>query len=108
MSESLHSYRVSIYYLHLRNVAHCFSGRSLDASLTALPYASTRGVLIVISLLAMLHALKVGEASVVVIIVRLGFMVAFLLAVVLMSEKLTPYKALGILFAVLAVVLLSR
>ncbi|RLE70310.1 MAG: hypothetical protein DRJ37_06690, partial [Thermoprotei archaeon] len=55
----------------------------------------------------MLHALKVGEASVVVIIVRLGFMVAFLLAVVLMSEKLTPYKALGILFAVLAVVLLS-
>jgi len=84
------------------------SGRSFNAPLTALPYASTCGVLIVISLLAMLYALKVGEASVVVPVVRLGFTVTFLLAIAFMSEKLTPCKALGIVFAVLAVVLLSR
>jgi len=46
----------------------------------------------VISFLSMLHALKVGEVSVVASIVRLGFTTTFLLAAVLVSGRLTTYK----------------
>lgn len=81
---------------------------SLRVTGTTLSYAPICGFLILISMLSMLFALRMGEASVIVPIARLGFTVTFILAVLLTPEALTAQKILGILFAVAAVILLSR
>jgi uncharacterized membrane protein len=63
-----------------------------------LTYAGTYFILI---------ALKGGNASVVIPIVRMGFVVTAICAFIFLREKVTPEKALGLLCAAISLVLLS-
>ncbi len=55
-----------------------------------------------------LIALKNGSASVIIPIIRLGFVVTAICAFIFLREKITLQKGLGILCAVISLVLLSQ
>ena len=71
-------------------------------------YSLVIGVLMFVGTVSLLAALKSGEASIVVPIVRLGFVVTAICAFIFLGEKITPGSGLGILSAILAIILLSR
>jgi uncharacterized membrane protein len=77
-----------------------------DGPLTG--YSLLIGVLMFIGTISLLAALKTGDASIVVPIGRLGFVVTAVCAFIFLGEILTIYKGLGILAAVIAIILLSR
>ncbi|MCS6770185.1 MAG: EamA family transporter [Candidatus Caldarchaeum sp.] len=74
----------------------------------SIPYALISGVTIAVALIALMMGLSVGEGSVVIPISRLGLALAAVLSLSLLGETLTWTKALGLVFAVAAVFLLSR
>ncbi len=65
-------------------------------------------ILAVIGMLSYIYALKVGEVSTVAPIRNLALVITVILAIYILNEKLTIEKALGVLFAILALILLSR
>lgn len=71
-------------------------------------YSLIIGILIFIASFALVSALKIGEASIVIPIARMGFVIAVVCAFTFLSEKFTITKGLGILFAVFAILLLSK
>jgi transporter family protein len=71
-------------------------------------YSIIVGLSIFIATFLGLFALKAGNASVIVPIVRMGFVVTSICAFLFLKEKITLDKGLGILFAVAALVLLSQ
>ncbi len=71
-------------------------------------YSSLMAVLLFISTIAVLAALKVGEASIVIPIGRMGFIVTALCAFIFLGEKLTLTRGLGLIAAVAALILLSK
>ena len=70
-------------------------------------FSPLSGLLIFAGILALLFALSGGEANRFVPITRMGFVVTFLLATFVFGESLTLSKALGVVLAALAVILLS-
>ena len=70
-------------------------------------YSIIVGLSIFIATFLALIALKSGNASVIVPVVRMGFVVTAICAFLFLKEKITLEKGLGILFAVAALVLLS-
>jgi len=83
-------------------------GRIPDMGRGSIPYALMSGVTIAVALIALMTGLKTGEGSVVIPISRLGLALATLLNLLVLNETITLTKALGIGFAVVAVLLLSR
>jgi bacterial/archaeal transporter family protein len=73
-----------------------------------LSYSLLIGALMFIGTISLLAALKIGEASIVVPIGRLGFVVTAVCAFIFLNETITITKILGILSAVIAIFLLSR
>lgn len=71
-------------------------------------YSIIVGLSIFIGTFLALFALKAGNASVIVPMVRMGFVVTAICAFLFLKEKITLEKGLGILFAVAALVLLSQ
>lgn len=82
-------------------------GKGFVFNKAVLTYAPICGILATIALISLLTGLSEGEASTIVPIARLGFVITFSIAIVFLGEQVTLQKILGILFAVLAVVLLS-
>jgi len=72
-----------------------------------LTFSPMSGLLIFAGILALLFALSDGEANRFVPITRMGFVVTFLLATFVFGESITLPKALGVVLAALAVILLS-
>ncbi len=70
--------------------------------------ALVSGLLVAVAIGSLLYGLRLGEASIVVPLGRLGLFVTALLAIIFLKESLTATKLLGIICAVLAVILLSR
>ena len=81
---------------------------SLKPDSPLLEYSLLIGALMFIGTISLLAALKIGEASIVVPIGRLGFVVTAVCAFIFLAEKLTITKGLGIISAVIAIILLSR
>ena len=71
-------------------------------------YALTSGVLVYVVAKTLVTALTLGEASIVVPIANMGFVVALLIAVALQMERLDSRKMAAMLFAVGAITLLTR
>ncbi len=65
-------------------------------------------ILAVVGMLSYIYALKVGEVSTVAPIRNLALVVTVILAIYVLNERLTVEKTLGVLFAILALILLSR
>jgi uncharacterized membrane protein len=81
---------------------------SLKLESSLLYYSMIITVLLVVGTLVLLLALKKGEASIVVPIARLGFVVTAVCAFIFIGEQLTVTKGLGILFAIAGILLLSK
>ncbi len=71
-------------------------------------YALTSGMLVYVVAKTLVTALTLGEASIVVPIANMGFVVALLIAVALQMERLDSRKMAAMLFAVGAITLLTR
>lgn len=70
-------------------------------------WTALAAVFVVIGMISYISAIKIGQASVVVPIRNLAFVVTAILAIILLREGLSLAKVTGILFAVLALILLS-
>ena len=71
------------------------------------PYIVAWGTLLAVGLLAYYRALALGPVSVVVPVYGLFIALSSIIGIVALEETLTVRKGLGIVFAVLAVVLMS-
>ena len=71
-------------------------------------YTLLISALMFLGTVSLLEALKKGEASIVIPIGRLGFVVTALCAFIFLSETLTLTRGLGIVSAVIAIILLTR
>ena len=69
--------------------------------------AVTGGVISVLAFIAFIRALQLGEASIVNTIRALSAAVTVIVAILVLGEKLTLLKGLGIVLAIVAAVLLS-
>lgn len=66
------------------------------------------GVLFFTSVMLMYHALRKGDASIVIPIINLNTVVVVILAVLILKEKLTVTSSAGIMLSVVAIYLLSK
>ena len=71
-------------------------------------YSLIVGVFFFLGTFAIITALQTGNASMIIPIARMGFVVTAICAFIFLREKLTLEKGLGLLFAVIALVLLSQ
>jgi uncharacterized membrane protein len=81
--------------------------RSIRPSRAALTYAPVSAVLLVVAFTFLAMGLERGEASVVVPIAQMGFVVTALLGFVLLREPLTARKGAGLVMASLALASLA-
>lgn len=72
-----------------------------------LAYSLVSGLLVYGIVKTLVMALSLGEASVVVTIANMSFLMALLVALVLKMESLSPRKVIAMLFAISAITLLS-
>lgn len=86
--------------------AYAKDGR-VGASLSTLNHAPYNGVLTAMASVLLLMSLEEGDASVSVPISQLCFVVTAVLAVAVWRERVTPWKAVGVVAAVAAVLVLS-
>jgi drug/metabolite transporter (DMT)-like permease len=70
-------------------------------------YGATAAVLLLVAQVMLLEGLTRGEASVLVPVAQLSFVVTSVLGYVWLRERLTARKALGLAFAIAALVLLA-
>jgi drug/metabolite transporter (DMT)-like permease len=82
--------------------------RGVRPSRAALRHAPVAAVLLVTAFVFLAKALQGGEASVIVPIAQMGFVVTALLGFVFLREPLTPRKGLGLVAAVAALASLAR
>jgi drug/metabolite transporter (DMT)-like permease len=75
---------------------------------SVLPYALLSGTLICLVVSFLVLGLRAGEASVVIPIANMSFIVALLVAAGLGMERITPRKVLAVASAALAITLLTR
>ena len=75
---------------------------------SVLPYAMLSGLLICLVASFLMLGLRSGEASVVIPIANMSFVVALLVAAALRMEQITPRKLLAISCAAVAIVLLTK
>ena len=69
-------------------------------------YGATSGVLVAGILLFMMLALKEGNASIVLSIAQMSFLLTFILSVIFLKEKITLYKVIAMLCGAGAILLL--
>lgn len=86
----------------------CIQNVSLKLNSNLIKYSVGNGIMLAMGTLAVLIALKKGEASVVFSIARLSLIVTVLFAFVFLKEKVTFEKILGIVFALLAIFFLTK
>ncbi|MCP4221428.1 MAG: EamA family transporter [bacterium] len=83
-------------------------GHSLKIDKPILIYSLIIGLIICAGTLLSLIALKAGNASVIVPIIRMGFVITAICAFLFLKEKLTFQKGMGIFLAVVSLLLLSQ
>jgi drug/metabolite transporter (DMT)-like permease len=81
--------------------------RGIRPSRAALVHAPVSAVLLVVAFTLLAKGLERGEASVVVPIAQMGFIVTALLGFVFLREPLTPRKVAGLIAALLALISLA-
>lgn len=89
-------------------VACWWRGFSFKLDKLLVIYSTIVGVLIFLGILAVITALKFGNASVVVPIARMGFVITSICAFVFLRERISMGKLLGLLLAAISLVLLTQ
>jgi transporter family protein len=112
ITDDVHIYAISFFiYLFMAILfgTYCLLKKvPLKIDKPLVKYSIPIGLSVSIGTLLALIALKAGNASVIVPVVRMGFVVTAICAFLFLKEKITLEKGLGILFAVAALVLLSQ
>lgn len=112
IAAGVHIYAISFYAYLLMAIffgTYCLLKKvRLKPGKSLVKYSIIVGLFIFIATFLALIALKAGNASVIVPIARMGFVVTAIGAFLFLKEKITLEKGLGILFAVAALVLLSQ
>ncbi len=112
ITAGVHIYAISFYAYLLMAIlfgTYCLLKKvPLKPGKSLVKYSILAGLFIFIATFLALIALKAGNASVIVPIARMGFVVTAIGAFLFLKEKITLEKGLGILFAVAALVLLSQ
>ncbi len=80
---------------------------SLKLNKTMINYPLLIGILLFVGTILGLIALKTGNASVIIPVIRMGFVVTAIYAFIFLREKITFSKGLGLFFAAVSLVLLS-
>ena len=93
--------------LTLSTAFNAYVDRSIRPSRAALRYAPVSAALLVVAFTFLAKGLERGEASVVVPIAQMGFVVTALLGFVLLREPLTARKGAGLVVALLALASLA-
>ena len=70
-------------------------------------FAAIAGLIASIAFISYMKAIKIGKVSTASTLRGLSFAVTVLLAILFLGEKITIVKVLGILFAIIAIILLS-
>jgi len=112
ITAGIHIYAISFYGYLLMAIlfgTYCLLKKvPLKINKSLAQYSIIVGLSIFLGTFLALFALKAGNASVIVPMVRMGFVVTAICAFLFLKEKITLEKGLGILFAVAALVLLSQ
>ncbi|HTR86320.1 MAG TPA: EamA family transporter [Reyranella sp.] len=97
----------AIVFMPLTNLAVVVVDRRIAAPKAAWGYGLIMSFVLLGAFVCLLHGVALGQASVVVPIAQMGFIVTALLGVLLLGEPLTPRKLLGLVLAAGALVALA-
>ncbi|MEO0142488.1 MAG: EamA family transporter [candidate division WOR-3 bacterium] len=104
-TESL-TFWISFWSLFLLAIFLCFK-KTLQFNAGSL-YAIPVGIVSLVAVLAFYQALKCGPASVVIPLTNLYILFPVLFGFLFLKEAATPSRIMGIIFAILAAIFLSR
>lgn len=82
--------------------------RGIKPPMAAWPHAAMAAVLLVLAFLLLLESLSRGEASVLVPVAQMGFVITAVLGIMFLRESFTPRKGAGLVVAVAALACLAR
>jgi uncharacterized membrane protein len=94
-------------FMPLATLLVYITDRRLRPPLVTFGYSSIAAVLLLAATIFLLRSIAGGEASVVVPITQMGFIVAALLGIALLGERLTVRKVLGLLSAMVTLAVLA-
>ena len=86
----------------------CVVDRGIRPSKSTWPHAATAAILFVFGFVLLLESLTRGQASVLVPIAQMGFVVTAMLGILFLRESFTSRKGLGLVIALAALVCLAR
>lgn len=95
-------------FLPLATVFACLRDRGFRPPAGAWRFGATAAALLLVGLGMLISGLAEGEASILVPVAQLSFVVTAGLGVVILHEPMTPRKTLGLAFAVAALLCLAR
>ena len=92
----------------LATVVVYFADRELRPPLRTLKYSATTAIILVGATIFLLRGVAIGQATVLVPITQMGFVIAALLGIFILREHLTVRKATGLVIALAALTALAR
>jgi drug/metabolite transporter (DMT)-like permease len=95
-------------FISLATIFACIADRGIKPPAAAWPYAASAAILLVLAFVFLLESLTRGEASVLVPVAQMGFVVTAVLGIVFLRESFTLRKGAGLVAALAALVCLAR
>jgi drug/metabolite transporter (DMT)-like permease len=92
----------------LATVVVYFADRELRPPLNTLKYSATTAIILVGATIFLLRGVAIGQATVLVPMTQMGFVIAALLGIFILHEHLTVRKATGLVMALAALTALAR
>jgi drug/metabolite transporter (DMT)-like permease len=92
----------------LATVVVYFADRELRPPLRTLKYSATTAIILLGATIFLLRGVAIGQATVLVPISQMGFVIAALLGIFILREHLTVRKATGLVVALAALTVLAR
>ena len=92
----------------LATVVVYFADRELRPPLRTLKYSATTAIILLGATIFLLRGVAIGQATVLVPISQMGFVIAALLGIFILREHLTVRKATGLVMALAALTVLAR
>jgi len=97
-----------VMFAPLATVVVYFTDRKLRPPLRTLKYSGTAAIILVGATIFLLRGVAIGQATVLVPITQMGFVIAALLGIFILREHLTVRKATGLVMALAALTALAR
>jgi transporter family protein len=94
-------------FMPLATLIVFIADRKLPPPLRAFAFGAPAAILILVATVWLLHGIAIGQASVLVPIAQMGFIVAALLGIVALGEPVTLRKLAGLAAALAALAMLA-